>query len=87
MFGLHGKTHFDRQMNFMYNHTGDFNVYNSSIYHLNVETGSIVLWPSDIEHGSNPNPSDELRIALCFNSFVRGKLGFGNMYVADLEIK
>jgi len=60
--------------NFQYtiNH---FNIYNSAIWDLPVQTGDMVLFPGHIDHGSTPNKSTEPRIIIGANFFIKGKLG------------
>ena len=52
-----------------------FNIYNSQNWTLPVKTGDIVLFPGHIRHGSLPNKSDESRIIIGANFFIKGNLG------------
>ena len=83
---LHGHNHFNRQYPLTWN-IDTFNIYNSDDWWVPVNTGTIVLWPSNVTHSAAPNILDTTRIALCFNSFVRGKFGGGGSYAGELEIK
>jgi uncharacterized protein (TIGR02466 family) len=52
-----------------------FNIYNSQIWDLPVQSGDIVLFPGHIRHGSLPNKSSSPRIIVGANFFIKGKLG------------
>ena len=52
-----------------------FNIYNSQNWTLPVKTGDMVLFPGHIRHGSLPNKSDESRIIIGANFFIKGTLG------------
>ena len=60
--------------NFQYT-INKFNVYNSQNWTLPMKTGDIVLFPGHIRHGSLPNKSDESRIIIGANFFIKGMLG------------
>lgn len=62
------------------------NIYNADNWSLPVDTGAIVIFPSNILHGSNPSPSNETRVVLCFNTFIRGDLTSAN-YSTSLVLK
>jgi oxalate decarboxylase/phosphoglucose isomerase-like protein (cupin superfamily) len=83
---FHGHNHFNKQFPLTWD-IKTFNIYNSDDWWIPVDTGTIVLWPSNITHSASPNTLDETRIALCFNSFVRGQFGGGGSYAGELEIK
>ena len=68
---------------FKKNHT---NIYNADNWSLSVDTGAIAIWPSNVLHGSNPNPLDDTRVVMCFNTFVRGDMA-GNGYATNLILK
>ena len=73
LFDLHTSS-LREGFNFQYtiNH---FNIYNSAIWELPVQTGDMVLFPGHIDHGSTPNKSTEPRIVIGANFFIKGKLG------------
>jgi len=48
---------------------------NSQYYTISPKQGSIVIFPSHLEHMIEKNQSDETRCSLAFNFYVRGKLG------------
>lgn len=62
------------------------NIYNADNWSVPVDSGTIVIWPSNVLHGSNPNPLNETRVVLCFNTFVRGNMSSTN-YGTDLVLK
>lgn len=51
------------------------NNYNSSDVAILVETGDLVLFPSNFTHNVPPTTSKETRISVSFNTFIRGNLG------------
>jgi len=53
-------------------------------YILNVEEGSIVMFPSHLDHSVERNSSNEKRYSIAFNFYVRGKFGREEY---ELEIK
>ena len=48
--------------------------YNSSEY-ISVQTGDLILFPSELEHYVELVKSSSDRISLSFNTFVRGNIG------------
>jgi predicted 2-oxoglutarate/Fe(II)-dependent dioxygenase YbiX len=50
-------------------------MYNSDTWWLGVKTYDIVLFPSNLTHSVDSVTSDETRISLAFNSFIKGVLG------------
>lgn len=51
------------------------NMFNASSWWLPAKKNMLLLFPSDLYHSVRNNESDEQRISLSFNVFVRGKLG------------
>ena len=51
------------------------NIYNSPINRITPKQNDIILFSSRLTHMVEPNPSDTLRHAIAFNTFVKGKLG------------
>ena len=51
------------------------NNYNSGDVTILVETGDLVLFPSNFQHNVPPTTSKETRISISFNTFIRGNLG------------
>ena len=56
--------------NFQYT-INKFNIYNSQLWDLPVQTGDIVLFPGHIRHGSTPNKSNEPRILIGANFLLK----------------
>jgi len=54
--------------------TNDFNLYNSTSWWLEVETGDLILFPSSLSHKVETVETD-LRMSLSFNTFLKGTLG------------
>lgn len=48
---------------------------NASQYEIAVNEGTIVIFPSHLEHSVQKNNSDQLRYSIAFNFYVRGKFG------------
>jgi uncharacterized protein (TIGR02466 family) len=51
------------------------NNYNSQDVAILVETGDLVLFPSNFVHEVPPTTSNETRISIAFNTFIRGYIG------------
>jgi uncharacterized protein (TIGR02466 family) len=51
------------------------NNYNSGDVAILVETGDLVLFPSNFTHNVPPTTSKETRISVSFNTFIKGNLG------------
>jgi uncharacterized protein (TIGR02466 family) len=66
-------------------HYSGYSMFNSNDWSFPVQTGTLIIFPSWLEHGSAPNNSDMPRELIGFNSFVRGKFG-GLNYCSDLEL-
>jgi hypothetical protein len=50
------------------------NLYNSKSWSVDPAVGTMLIFPSSVEHLVQPYDGDEPRISLSFNTFVRGKL-------------
>jgi len=48
---------------------------NAETYTIRLKEGSIVIFPSQLEHKVQKNNSDQNRYSLAFNFFVKGKFG------------
>jgi uncharacterized protein (TIGR02466 family) len=81
---FHCKSPIFKDHAFDYHYT-DHTVFNSSNWSFPVKTGSVIVFPSWVEHGSLPNEVSSSRRLIGFNSFVRGKFGDFN-YCSDLEL-
>jgi uncharacterized protein (TIGR02466 family) len=51
------------------------NNYNSNDVAILVETGDLVLFPSSFVHEVPPTTSEETRVSIAFNTFIRGYIG------------
>jgi uncharacterized protein (TIGR02466 family) len=58
------------------------NNYNSGDVVILVETGDLVLFPSNFQHNVPPTTSKETRISISFNTFIRGNIGDENASTA-----
>lgn len=56
-------------------HTTNRNNYNSNDVAILVETGDLVLFPSNFTHMVPLTTSNETRISIAFNTFIRGYIG------------
>lgn len=63
------------------------NIYNVNNWAVPVDTGAIVIWPSNVLHSSNPNPLKDTRVVMCFNTFIRGDLTNYKSYSTHLVLK
>jgi uncharacterized protein (TIGR02466 family) len=52
-----------------------FNSLNSETFYLPLVSGELILFPSHLRHSVPRNTSDEVRISLSFNTFVKDSLG------------
>lgn len=52
-----------------------WNSYNSAEWKISVETGDLLIFPSNLQHEVLVNRSAEDRVSLAFNSFVSGSIG------------
>jgi len=55
--------------------TENFNLYNSESWWLGVETGQLILFPSHLTHMVETVQTDETRISISFNTFLKGYVG------------
>jgi uncharacterized protein (TIGR02466 family) len=68
---MFSKTQFDMlKLNFE-----KFNGVNSETFYLPLVSGELILFPSHLRHSVPRNTSDEVRISLSFNTFVKDSLG------------
>ena len=52
-----------------------FNNFNGETYMMAIKKGELILFPSNLKHSVPPNQSDEERISLSFNTWIKGSLG------------
>lgn len=81
---LHSETPIFKKFSLEY-HFKDYNLFNSNDWTFSVKSGSLIIFPSWVDHSSSVNESFEDRRILGFNTFVKGKFGDYN-YCSDLEI-
>ena len=55
--------------------TDNYNLYNSESWWLGVETGQLILFPSHLTHMVQTVQTDETRISISFNTFLKGYVG------------
>ena len=55
--------------------TDNYNLYNSDSWWLGVETGQLILFPSHLTHMVQTVETDETRISISFNTFLKGYIG------------
>lgn len=53
----------------------NYNVFNSLTWSFPVETGDLILFPSNLGHSVDKKENKNLRISLAFNVFIKGNLG------------
>ena len=53
----------------------EHNNLNAGMYYVEIQEGTIVLFPSHLDHKVQENKSNEKRYSIAFNFFVRGKFG------------
>ena len=56
-------------------HIKKYNNFNSSTYMLPLKMGELIIFSSDLQHSVPVNESNEERISLSFNTWVKGSLG------------
>ena len=61
-----------QQIKILYKEANDYNTMQTDI---KIESGDLVLFPSNISHFVPPTESSKTRISLAFNSFVYGEIG------------
>jgi len=84
---FYGTPGFLNDFNFEYEYA-DYNIHNATSWWIPAKTGSIIIFPSGIKHGTSENTTDETRLMVGFNAFVKGE--FGNHkeanYCSNLEL-
>lgn len=64
----------------------ELNKHNSDSWWLEVKTGTVILFPSSLDHSVEENKTNNTRICIGFNSFVRGSFGYQYDYT-DITLK
>ncbi len=52
-----------------------FNIFNSHKFIIKMNKGDLILFPSNLDHMVPPNPYNEERISLSFNTWAKGFMG------------
>ena len=52
-----------------------WNPFNSEVWRFNIGTGDLILFPSDLKHEVENKVSDNIRVSLSFNTFLKGTIG------------
>lgn len=81
---LHHKSSLRNNFDFSYD-VNSYNIFNSQTWRYNVTSGNILIFPSWVNHSVEENCSDQDRIILGFNTFVRGAFGEAE-YSANLKL-
>ena len=81
---FHPKIRLSEEFNFSYR-LYTKTLYNNDKFILPVQTGSIIIFPSNLNHSVLNHTSDKTRITLCFNTFVKDKFGM-NEYASDIDL-
>ena len=55
----------------------EFNQFNSEKWWMPVKSGTMIIFPSHLEHGVDQNLFYDNRIVIGFNTFVKGNFGNG----------
>ncbi len=56
----------------------EFTIFNSTEWTVPVENNTLVIFPSTMYHYVKPNQTENERISLAFNTFVKGNIGYKN---------
>lgn len=81
---FHGKHRLTPEFNFTWG-INEYNIYNSENWTVPVQTGTLTIFPSSLEHSVPPNASKEPRVCLAFNAFVRANFG-DKCYASDIDL-
>lgn len=81
---FHGKHKLTPDFNFTWN-LSEQNVYNSENWIVPIQTGTLTLFPSSLEHSAPKNASINPRVCLGFNAFVRASFG-DKSYASDIDL-
>jgi ectoine hydroxylase-related dioxygenase (phytanoyl-CoA dioxygenase family) len=64
----------------------EYHAANSEEWNIPLEDNDVIIFPSKMYHSVAPNRTDNLRISIAFNSFIRGTIGT-DISGADLNLK
>jgi len=62
----------------------NYNLHNSSTWTYKTQENLLILFPSNLPHKVQPNLSNQSRISIAFNLFIKGKVTFDNL--SDLTV-
>lgn len=80
---FHNQSPLKKSFNFTYNFT-ESNIFNANMWSYTPLTGEILLFPSWLNHEVGTNNSDDSRVIVGFNTFVKGT--FNSTYAAELTL-
>jgi len=72
---FHNMVHSSILLDLFESKEGDANVFNSGLFSFPINTLDLLLFPSYLEHSVPVNITNQKRISLSFNTFVRGEIG------------
>lgn len=81
---FHHKSSLRNNFDFTYD-LNSYNIFNSQTWQYKITTGNIILFPSWVNHSVEENKSNQDRIILGFNTFVKGSFGQSE-YSANLKL-
>jgi uncharacterized protein (TIGR02466 family) len=67
-------TFFKKDKGFFDIETNKYNLYNSNSWIIPVNKGELLLFPSSLEHLVEKNNTNDKRISLSFNTFIKGNI-------------
>jgi uncharacterized protein (TIGR02466 family) len=71
---------------FLHMKAKDYTIFNSMEWNIPIENNTIIVFPSQCYHFVKPNLTENQRISIAFNTFVRGNIG-GDAEGADLNLR
>jgi uncharacterized protein (TIGR02466 family) len=71
---------------FLHMSAKQYTMFNSMEWNVPVEDGGIIIFPSNCFHFVKPNLTNNQRISIAFNTFLRGNIG-GDAEGADLQLR
>jgi len=72
----HDRIHFHKQTNSQIEiFPTSYNIFNSSIWWVNVGSNDLILFPSEMQHSVDKHEQDYTRISISFNVFCNGIFG------------
>lgn len=77
VFNLHAKDDFRILPSVMYSDFENYNLYNANTWKVKPETGTLLIFSSQVEHSTSKMTSKSTRVCLAFNIHMRGTVGSG----------